>query len=194
MSRASSSQVSKLALRGLFHAFLPCPWYPQGARWNEATVEFNKDILEVGQQWERADGATATVLSIGETCAYIGLGEAGIWYYYRDGGKSNIHHNHPHLELLRLLPNQEETTEVPLDEIEDDAAPVEQETEAQEQNVKVQEQNVTVVSHFSNSVHNYPQLGYAVVYINGLQIEVDFDERELTVQDNSNLHEPLSNL
>ena len=150
-------------------------------------MEFNRDILKIGQQWERADGKVVTVQGIYDDVAHIGPGEAGIWYYYRDGGKSNIHYNHPHLELLRLLPNQEETTEVPLDEIEDDAAPVEQETEAQEQNGKVQEQNVAVVSHFSNSVHNYPPLGYAVVYINGLQIEVDFDERELTIQDYSNL-------
>jgi len=153
-------------------------------------VEFSKEIVKLGQRWERADGKVVTVTALDSNSALIGTqGTNGIWngarYHYSDSGKANW--NYPHLELLRLLPDEEEVTEAPADKTEDDAAPVEQESEAQEQ-------DITVASRFSNSVHNYPQLGYAVVYVNGLQIEVDFDERSLTIQDNSNSHEPLSDL
>jgi len=146
-------------------------------------VEFNKDIVKVGQQWERADGRTVTVLDKASDSALIGGVIGGVWYNYNHDGMSNIHATHPSTKLVRLLPDLDETTEGPLDEDEDDAAPVEQETKPQEQDTEVQEQDVTVFSRFSSSVHNYPQLGYAVVQINGLQIEVVFDERELKVQD-----------
>lgn len=151
-------------------------------------MEFSKEIVKLGQRWERADGKVVTVRSIDDYSVCI----SGIWYFYRNGGKSNIYDSYPHLDLLRLLPDHEETTEAPPDKTEDDAAPVEQETKPQEQDTEVQEQDVTVFSRFSSSVHSYPQLGYAVVQINGLQIEVEFDERCLTIQDNSNSHEPLA--
>lgn len=178
-----SPQVSGLPSRGLFLAFPFCPWYSRRARRNRAIVEFSKEILKLGQRWKRADGKVVTVLRLEDRSALIG----GIWYHYHHEGQSNIHYAYPMFELLRLLPDEEEVTEAPADKPEDNAVPSAQETEAQEQ-------HITVVSRFSNSVHNYPSLGYAVVHINGLQIEVDFNERELTVQDNSNLHEPLSDL
>jgi len=153
-------------------------------------VEFSKDILELGQRWERADGKVVTVMEIGNHNALIG----SIWYKYRDGGKSNIHGGHPHLELRRLLLDREETTEAPADKTEDDAAPIEDDAAPVEQESEAQEQNVFVVSRFYNVTYNYPQLGYAVVRINGLQIEVEFDERSLTIQDNSNFDDPLSDL
>lgn len=171
-------------------------------------MELNKDILRVGQQWERADGSTATVLCVEESGAYIGCPRSGngIWYRYCDGGKSNVHSMFPQTQLVKLLLDRNETTKAPLNESEGDAAPIGQEIGAQEQNIKVQEQDVTVVSRFSNSVHNYPPLGHAVVYINSLQIEVDFGKRKLTVEDNAGPtyatpapiaarnYEPLSNL
>lgn len=168
----------------------PCSWYPRRAHWNEAAVEFNKDIVKVGQQWERADGRTVTVQKKGDSLVLID----SIWYNYNDGGMSNIHEIYPKTRLIRLLLDLDKTTEAPLDEDEDNAISAEQETEAQEQHTEVQGQDVTVFSRFSNSVHNYPQLGYAVVHINGLQIEVDFDGRELKIQDNSDRHEPLFDL
>lgn len=159
-------------------------------------MEFNKDTVKVGQQWERADGKVVTVLRIDDRCASVSVSGSvcGVYYYYTDGGKSNIHATYPQTQLIRLLPDLDETTEAQIDKDKDDATPAEQETETQKQDTEVRGQDVTVSSRFSNSVHNYPQLGYAVVYINGLQIAVDFDGRELKVQDNSDRHEPLSNL
>lgn len=183
-----SPQVSGLPSRGLFLALLSCPWYPRRAHRNRAIVEFSKEIVKLGQRWERADGEVVTVLKIDDNFAFID----GIWYHYRDGGKSNIHRDYPHLELRRLLLDREETTEALADKTEDDAAPIEDDAAPVEQESEAQEQDIIVASRFSNSVHNYPPLGYAVVYINGLQIEVDFNERELTVQDNSNPHGLLS--
>lgn len=161
-------------------------------------MEFNKDIVKVGQQWERADGQRVTVQKKGDSLVLID----SIWYNYNDGGMSNIHKIHPETQLIRLLPDLDETTEAQIDKDEDDAISAEQKTETQKQDTEVQGQDVTVFSRFSNSVHNYPQLGYAnypqlgyaVVYVNGLQIEVDFDGRKLKVQDNSDRHEPLPNL
>lgn len=157
-------------------------------------MEFNKDTVKVGQQWERADGKVVTVLRIDDRYASVSVSGSvcGVYYYYTDGGKSNIHAAYPQTQLIRLLPDLDETTEAQIDKDEDDATPAKQEIETQEQDTEVQGQDVTVLSRFSNSVHNYPQLGYAVVQINGLQIEVEFDERCLTIQDNSNSHEPLA--
>ncbi len=167
-------------------------------------MEFNKDTVKVGQQWERADGKVVTVLRIDDRYASVSVSGSvcGVYYYYTDGGKSNIHATYPQTQLIRLLPDLDETTEAQIDKDEDDATPAEQETKTQKQDTEVRGQDVTVFSRFSNSVPNcpqlgyanYPQLGYAVVYVNGLQIEVDFDGRKLKVQDNSDRHEPLSNL
>ena len=147
-------------------------------------MEFSKDILELGQRWERADGKVVTVMEIGNHNALIG----SIWYKYRDGGKSNIHGGHPHLELRRLLLDREETTEAPADKAEDDAAPIEDDAAPVEQESEAIEQEVTVVSSLNSIIHNYPELGFAVVRIKGLQIEVDFDERCLSIKDNLNAH------
>lgn len=171
-------------------------------------MEFNKDTVKVGQQWERADGKVATVLGIDDRYASVSVSGSfcGVYYYYTDGGKSNIHATDPQTQLIRLLPDLDETAKAQIDKDEDDATPAEQETETQKQDTEVQEQDVTVVSRFSNSVHNYPPLGHAVVYINSLQIEVDFGKRKLIVQDNAGPtyatpapiaarnYEPLSNL
>lgn len=147
-------------------------------------MEFSKDILELGQRWERADGKVVTVRAIDDNSALIG----GIWYHYCDGGKSNIHGNHPYLELRRLLLDREETTEAPADKAEDDAAPIEDDAAPVEQESEAIEQEVTVVSSLNSIIHNYPELGSAVVRIKGLQIEVDFDERCLSIKDNLNAH------
>lgn len=154
-------------------------------------AEFNREILKVGQRWERADGKVVTVAALDSNSARIGTqGANGIWsgarYHYGDSGKTNW--NYPHLELLRLLPDEEEVTEAPADKAEDDAAPIEDDAAPVEQESEAIEQEVTVVSSLNSIIHNYPELGSAVVRIKGLQIEVDFDERCLSIKDNLNSH------
>lgn len=159
-------------------------------------VEFNREILKVGQRWERADGKVVTVSELDSHSALLAVqGTNGIWYRYKDGGKSNIHRDHPHLELLRLLLDEEEVTEALTDKpeddvapVEDDAAPIEDDAATVEQESEAFEQEVTVASSLNSIIHNYPELGSAVVRIKGLQIEVDFDERCLSIKDNLNAH------
>lgn len=151
-------------------------------------AEFSKDILRLGQLWERADGKTVTVVGIESDFAkFVAAKENfSLRYFYADGGKSSIHRFNAGSELVRIL-----------DDGEPENAPVgssiQGDTTFTEEDPIVLEQEVIVNTALSNLIGNYPSIGYAVVRIAGLQIEVDFEEHSLTIQDNPNPHDAFSN-
>lgn len=151
-------------------------------------VEFGKDTLKLGQQWKRADGQVAIVRVIEDDKAKLECEDAYlIDYHYADGGQSQFHCTMPGSKLVQPIDDGEPKSAPVGDSIEDGVVPAEEEP-------IVLEQEVIVNTALSNIIGNYPSIGYAVVRIAGLQIEVDFEERSLTIQDNPNPHDAFSNI
>ena len=151
-------------------------------------VEFGKDTLKLGQRWKRADGHVAIVRAIEDDKAKLEREDANlIAYHYVNGGQSQFHCAMPGSRLVELIDDGEPKSAPVGDSIEDGIVPAEEEP-------IVLEQEVIVNTAISSLVGNYPSIGYAVVRIGGLQIEVDFEEHSLAIQDNPNPHDAFSNI